>query len=278
MQPTFGQHPSSYPTQGSQFSGPAFIQNPLPNQPFVGAAYTSAFVGPVGGGRGKAIFRCRTNGWTKEITPAPAVNEQSSKPLPLATRGPPRKPKQSEFSLWVGSLPAGVRIEEVRDYFSRGATADILSVFLMKSNSAFVNYRSREATVAAVQRFDGSRMSGGPLPLKCKVRDPAMERQSTVPTGPAAQTTAIEAIQHNREISARAAQVSKPAQSGSSVPAKYFVMKSLTKEDLDTSVRDGVWATQPHNEEGLNAAFEVRFRRPNRHPILMTLRLRRMSI
>lgn len=100
-------------------------------------------------------------------------------------------------------------------------------------------------------------MSGGPLPLKCKVRDPSNERQSAVPTGPAAQTTALEAIQHNREVSARAVEASRPRDPQSTSPNKYFVMKSLTKEDLDTSVRDGVWATQPHNEEGLNAAFEV---------------------
>lgn len=39
--------------------------------------------------------------------------------LALATRGPSRKPKQSEPSLWVGSLPAGVRIEDVGDHSSQ---------------------------------------------------------------------------------------------------------------------------------------------------------------
>ena len=80
----------------------------------------------------------------------------------LATRGPPQKPKQSEPSLWVGGLPTGVRIEDVRDHSSQGATEEIVSVFLMKSNSAIMSYRTRVATISAVQRFGGSRMSGGP--------------------------------------------------------------------------------------------------------------------
>jgi hypothetical protein len=50
--------------------------------------------------------------------------------------------------------------------------------------------------------------------------------------------------------------------SSSSTPAKtptnrYFIMKSLTKEDLSWSVNNNVWATQPHNEAILNDAFKV---------------------
>ena len=38
---------------------------------------------------------------------------------------------------------------------------------------------------------------------------------------------------------------------------RYFVVKSLTVEDLDLSVRNGIWATQAHNEAILNKAFAV---------------------
>ena len=38
---------------------------------------------------------------------------------------------------------------------------------------------------------------------------------------------------------------------------KYFIMKSLTVEDMELSVRNGIWATQAHNEDALNKAFEV---------------------
>jgi hypothetical protein len=45
----------------------------------------------------------------------------------------------------------------------------------------------------------------------------------------------------------------------SATPAKdrYFIMKSLTKEDLAWSVANRIWATQPHNEKVLNDAFTV---------------------
>lgn len=38
---------------------------------------------------------------------------------------------------------------------------------------------------------------------------------------------------------------------------RYFVLKSLTVEDLEISWQSGIWATQTHNEESLNRAFEV---------------------
>ncbi|TKA63861.1 hypothetical protein B0A49_11288, partial [Cryomyces minteri] len=37
---------------------------------------------------------------------------------------------------------------------------------------------------------------------------------------------------------------------------KFFVVKSLTLQDLETSVRTGTWATQAHNEETLNRGYE----------------------
>ena len=38
---------------------------------------------------------------------------------------------------------------------------------------------------------------------------------------------------------------------------RYFILKSLSKEDLAWSVTNKVWATQPHNESVLNEAFKV---------------------
>ncbi|KAL2883548.1 hypothetical protein SGCOL_001231 [Colletotrichum sp. CLE4] len=38
---------------------------------------------------------------------------------------------------------------------------------------------------------------------------------------------------------------------------KFFILKSLTVEDLELSVRTGIWATQSHNEDTLNAAFNA---------------------
>lgn len=41
------------------------------------------------------------------------------------------------------------------------------------------------------------------------------------------------------------------------VKDKFFVVKSLTTEDLERSVQSGIWATQAHNEAALNSAYKV---------------------
>ena len=38
---------------------------------------------------------------------------------------------------------------------------------------------------------------------------------------------------------------------------RFFVVKSLTLEDLELSVKNGIWATQAHNEAVLNKAYGV---------------------
>lgn len=51
--------------------------------------------------------------------------------------------------------------------------------------------------------------------------------------------------------------VTTPTADGSQkVPEKYFIVKSLTVQDLEASVRNGIWATQSHNESALNGAYE----------------------
>lgn len=41
------------------------------------------------------------------------------------------------------------------------------------------------------------------------------------------------------------------------VPEKFFIVKSLTLQDLEASVRNGIWATQSHNESTLDQAFSA---------------------
>ena len=194
----------------------------------------------------------------------------SSGIIPSSPRGPPRKPRQSGHALWVGNLPSGALVNDLKDHFSKDATLDIESVFLIsKSNCAFVNYRTDAACAAAMTRFHDSRFHG--VRLVCRLR-----RTSTasapggVPLGPAAlmptmahSQTAAEAIAQNREVSSRAEELAKAEmlREGEAPPAKhadkYFVMKSLTVEDMELSVRNSIWATQGHNEDALNKAFEV---------------------
>jgi len=49
----------------------------------------------------------------------------------------------------------------------------------------------------------------------------------------------------------------KPPPAAARASERFFIVKSLTLQDLEQSVRNGIWATQSHNEEALNTAYEV---------------------
>jgi hypothetical protein len=195
-----------------------------------------------------------------------------SGPASSIPRGPPRKPKQSGHALWVGNLPPGTTVVALKDHFSRDATKDIESLFLIsKSNCAFVNYRTEESCTAAMHRFHDSRFNG--VRLVCRLRRSSAPA-SGVPTGPSAM---MGSQQQNisRPATPRQDSVSvDPPDAGAVSPShegsedrrlsadttnKYFIVKSLTLQDLELSVRNGIWATQSHNEEVLNKAFRVSF-------------------
>ena len=192
-------------------------------------------------------------------------------PVSSIPRGPPRKPKQSGHALWVGNLPPGTTVIALKDHFSRDATKDIESLFLIsKSNCAFVNYRTEASCTAAMHRFHDSRFNG--VRLVCRLRRSSAPA-SGVPTGPSAmvgsQTVTISpphspkvselggAVQPEEAVHPPAQEGDKEAQGSTTSPNKYFIVKSLTLQDLELSVRNGIWATQSHNEEALNKAFEV---------------------
>ena len=66
----------------------------------------------------------------------------------------------------------------------------------------------------------------------------------------------------DRLIRATAQEGAEEAQiSARKAEEKFFVLKSLTVEDLDASVRNGSWATQSHNEAALSTAYRVRLLR-----------------
>ncbi|KAL1999750.1 hypothetical protein VTN02DRAFT_4067 [Thermoascus thermophilus] len=193
-----------------------------------------------------------------------AAQRQSSNTL----RGPPRKPKQSGHALWVGNLPPGASVVDLKDHFSRDATDDIESVFLIsKSNCAFVNYKTEAACTAAMTRFHDSRFQG--VRLVCRLRRGLAGPGSS--TNPAAasvsQSSRIEEDKKNQaddednteapesgpagDAAARGTQAPLPR-----VPERFFIVKSLTVEDLELSRQSGIWATQTHNEANLNRAYE----------------------
>lgn len=160
---------------------------------------------------------------------------------------------------------------DLKDHFSRDATNDIESVFLIaKSNCAFVNYRTEAACVAAMTRFHDSRFHG--VRLVCRLRrgttstsatstpesaEPLSTESSLSPPTtqeadePVSPTIARSQSEQNTEGTGPPAPTA-----GEKVPEKYFIVKSLTAQDLEASVRNGIWATQSHNENSLNRAYE----------------------
>ena len=146
---------------------------------------------------------------------------------------------------------------DLKDHFSQDATDDIESVFLIsKSNCAFVNYRSAAACAAALARFHDSRFQG--VRLVCRLRKGF--------TAPGSGIGSVTSRSQSRDEAADALGDDKPAvpeptaaprDEGSQTLDRYFVVKSLTVEDLELSKQSGIWATQTHNETNLNQAFEV---------------------
>lgn len=60
-----------------------------------------------------------------------------------------------------------------------------------------------------------------------------------------------------QDATVEGATVTSEAESVEKVKEKFFVVKSLTIEDLERSVHSGIWATQAHNEDALNRAYMV---------------------
>ncbi|PYH96999.1 hypothetical protein BO71DRAFT_396562 [Aspergillus ellipticus CBS 707.79] len=171
-------------------------------------------------------------------------------------RGPPRKPKQSGNALWVGNLPPGTNIVDLKDYFSEDATKDLESVFLIsKSNCAFINYKTATSCATAMSKFNDSRFHGARL--VCRLRQGTV---SPVPNSDYISSYASLSLQDNEAKLQNSGSEKKDADSRLSpnrVPSKYFIVKSLTVGDLEFSRQSNIWATQIHNEDQLNQAYET---------------------
>lgn len=196
-------------------------------------------------------------------------NSEPAAAIPSFPRGPPRKPKQSGHALWVGNLPHAATVTDLKDHFSRDATSDIQSLFLIsKSNCAFVNYRTEAACVAAMNRFHDSRFHG--VRIVCRLRRGSTSTTVAENAPPTADSTPDGADGVAEDGVADPVIVGGPSQAflkadhettspleptTIKVPEKFFIVKSLTLQDLEASVRNGIWATQSHNEATLNKAY-----------------------
>ncbi|KAI1083070.1 hypothetical protein F5B20DRAFT_444865 [Whalleya microplaca] len=187
-------------------------------------------------------------------------------------RGPPRKPRQSGHAIWIGNLPPQSDLMSLVHHVCKEA-AGLESLFLIsKSNCAFANFRDEQSCVAAQQKLHDSKFQS--VRLVSRLRKSTVEGATgqTAPTGPAATSPGGQNTNVPDESpKSPHATLSEPSASapetqpgprnvssgeGAIQKDKFFILKSLTVEDLELSVRNGVWATQSHNEESLNNAFK----------------------
>ncbi|ORY66039.1 YT521-B-like domain-containing protein [Pseudomassariella vexata] len=187
-------------------------------------------------------------------------------------RGPPRKPRQSGHAIWIGNLPPQTNLMNLVHHVCKEAPG-LESLFLIsKSNCAFANFKDEEACQTAQQKLHDSKFQSVRLVSRLRKNTVEGVAGQTAPTGPAAISPSVQQAPPDVVASPVAAtppqllspsSVENPTETknapvadGTAQKDKFFILKSLTVEDLDLSVRSGVWATQSHNEESLNNAFK----------------------
>ncbi|GJC99738.1 hypothetical protein ColKHC_08564 [Colletotrichum higginsianum] len=191
------------------------------------------------------------------------------------------KPSGQHFSNRTTWVKAGPVLFEVRRG-SRVKVTDLMnlvhhvckeangleSLFLIsKSNCAFANFKDEQTCITAQQKLHDSKFQS--VRLVSRLRKSTVEGTAgvTAPTGPAASsgaqtphdtTTQPAATEKVTEVAATETSEIKPVTAAAEPilqKDKFFILKSLTVEDLELSAKTGIWATQSHNEETLNAAF-----------------------
>ncbi|KAJ5288030.1 Nucleotide-binding alpha-beta plait [Penicillium angulare] len=196
----------------------------------------------------------RSSGVYTADVPTHALLANSKPVSPDTVHRPLRKPKQSH-PLWVGNLPRMVDLTELKDYCSQGATEDIESVFLIsKSNCAFVNYRSAAASATALARLHHSVFQD--VRLVCRPRKSITELDSVheavaFPSQQPCETLGVQ----EKHMAAVSDAIAKFPNESPHFSERYFIIKSLTVNDLELSKQSGIWTTQIHNEFKLNHAF-----------------------
>ncbi|KAH7034915.1 YT521-B-like domain-containing protein [Microdochium trichocladiopsis] len=215
-----------------------------------------------------------------QSTPTPQQNQTVSSSHANVVRGPPRKPRQNGHAIWIGNLPPQTDLMTLVRHVC-AETQGLESLFLIsKSNCAFANFKDEEKCIAAQQKLHESKFQS--VRLVSRLRKSTVEGAAgqTAPTGPASITPTVQvsgstgvkdqiATPHEIKPTIAQSQAERPSShteheqsmtqtSDRSLQRdRFFVLKSLTVDDLELSVRTGVWATQSHNEEVLNKAFET---------------------
>jgi len=152
------------------------------------------------------------------------------------------------------------------------------SLFLIsKSNCAFANFKDEATCVEAQVKIHDSRFQTVRLVSRLRRSSTVAATTASVQTSPADLTPPVNppvarSPSPDHDSKAKEDEVTDVAlensNDGVTSNDKFFIVKSLTVEDLELSVRNGIWATQSHNEEALNKAYQV-----NTHMLLSFVNL-----
>lgn len=172
-------------------------------------------------------------------------------------------------AIWIGNLPPQTNLMSLVHHVSRLGPG-LESLFLIsKSNCAFANYKDEKTCAEAQKKIHDSRFQS--VRLVSRLRKSTVEGATglSAPTGPAASSESPTPREANSEpVSTNTAQrpAAPSSENSPKQPAepqnmaqkdRFFILKSLTVEDLELSVKTGIWATQSHNEASLNSAYAV---------------------
>jgi hypothetical protein len=170
----------------------------------------------------------------------------------------------------VGNLPPAANIADLKDHFSRGATSEIQSIFLIaKSNCAFVNYRSEFSCVTAVERFNGSELHSIRLVCRPKRSSANTGNASTIAGSPKPavnpnsapkgldRAVAIDELLDPVIVDSASTApgttdtlMALPNPVAAKAPKLFFVLKSLTLQDLAFNAADNVYLIFSANKSG----------------------------
>lgn len=175
-------------------------------------------------------------------------------------------------AVWIGNLPPQTDLMSLVHHVSK-ETGGLESLFLIaKSNCAFANFKDEDSCITAQLKLHESRFQSVRLVSRLRKNEVDGTTGQPVPTGPIPSTiNASKPISQARSKSSTKIDNSGPPSAlgsgeyptvvSSGGPAtkhdRFFILKSLTVDDLELSFRTGIWATQSHNEETLTNAFKV---------------------
>ncbi|RFU75598.1 hypothetical protein TARUN_6658 [Trichoderma arundinaceum] len=173
-------------------------------------------------------------------------------------------------AVWIGNLPPQTDLMSLVRHVSK-ETAGLESLFLIaKSNCAFANFKDEPSCIAAQLKLHESRFQSVRLVSRLRKNEIEGTAGLSAPTGPASgSTSSSKPINQIRSKAAAkadgvgSAAIPDHAERSTTVSSgavttyhdRFFILKSLAVDDLELSVRTGIWATQAHNEETLSNAF-----------------------